>query len=85
VREVVSAFEPEVSGNVLVRPRAQGVKQDPPLPVSVELARGGEGGAQLADAIRERLRSVLVVQTQVELVPWGSLERSEYKSRLVER
>jgi phenylacetate-CoA ligase len=28
---------------------------------------------------------VLVVQTRVELVPWGSLQRSEYKSKLVER
>jgi hypothetical protein len=26
-----------------------------------------------------------VVQTRVDLVPWGSLERSEYKGRLVER
>jgi hypothetical protein len=26
-----------------------------------------------------------VVQTRVELVPWGSLSRSEYKSTLVER
>ena len=39
----------------------------------------------LADAIRARLRNVLVVQTRVELVPWGSLRRSEYKSKLVER
>ena len=39
----------------------------------------------LAEAIRERLREVLVVQTRVELVPWGSLRRSEYKSKLVER
>jgi phenylacetate-CoA ligase len=49
------------------------------------LARGAAGAAPLAEAIRDRLRSVLVVQTQVELVPWGTLERSEYKSRLVER
>jgi hypothetical protein len=28
---------------------------------------------------------VLVVQMDVELVPWGSLQRSEYKSRLVAR
>ena len=34
VREVVHAFEPRVSGNILVRPAAPGVKQDPPLPVS---------------------------------------------------
>jgi phenylacetate-CoA ligase len=85
VREVVSAFSPDVSGHILVRPRAPGVKQDPPLPVSVELASGAKAGAALAEAIRERLRDVLVVQARVELVPWGSLQRSEYKSSLVER
>jgi phenylacetate-CoA ligase len=84
VREVVAGFAPEVSGHILVRPRSEGVKQEPPLPVSVELAR--EAGARdgLAEAIRDRLRSTLVVQTSVELVPWGSLGRSEYKSKLVE-
>ncbi|HXY83833.1 MAG TPA: hypothetical protein VEH52_00005, partial [Gaiellaceae bacterium] len=85
VREVVTGFAPEVSGHILVRPQSPGVKQEPPLPVSVELAPGREAVAGLEDAIRERLRSVLVVQTRVELVPWGSLERSEYKSKLVER
>ncbi|MGH3112135.1 MAG: phenylacetate--CoA ligase family protein [Gaiellaceae bacterium] len=85
VREVVSAFDPQVSGHILVRPQAPGVKQDPPLPVSVELARGATADDALAEAIRERLRSVLVVQTRVDLVPWGSLRRSDYKSTLVER
>jgi phenylacetate-CoA ligase len=85
VREVVGAFTPDVSGNVLVRPRAPGVKQEPPLPVAVELAQGRAAEAGLAEAIRERLRSVLVVQTEVELVPWGSLARSDYKTTLVER
>jgi phenylacetate-CoA ligase len=85
VREVVSAFAPAVSGHVLVKPEAPGVKQEPPLPVAVELAPGVSTDDGLADAIRERLRNVLVVQTRVELVPWGSLRRSEYKSRLVER
>ena len=85
VREVVSGFAPEVSGHVLLRPQAAGVKQEPPLPVSVELARGADGDPLLAQAIRERIRAVLVVQTEVELVPWGSLQRSEYKSKLVER
>jgi phenylacetate-CoA ligase len=85
VREVVSGFAPDVSGHVLVRPQSPGVKQEPPLPVSVELARGVADDPLLAQAIRERIRAVLVVQTQVELVPWGSLQRSEYKSKLVER
>jgi phenylacetate-CoA ligase len=85
VREVVSDFSPDVSGNVLVRPTSPGVKQEAPLPVAVELARDREDDPLLAQAIRERIRAVLVVQTQVELVPWGSLRRSEYKSKLVER
>jgi phenylacetate-CoA ligase len=85
VREVVSAFVPDVSGHVVVRPQAPGVKQEPPLPVRVELARGRDPDDSLADAIRERLRGMLVVSTRVELVPWGTLQRSEYKSKLVER
>jgi phenylacetate-CoA ligase len=85
VREVVGTFAPAVSGNIVVRPRAAGVKQEPPLPVAVELAPDTAGDAALADAIRARLRADLVVQTRVELVPWGSLGRSEYKSKLVER
>jgi phenylacetate-CoA ligase len=85
IREVVSAFAPDVSGQILVKPLAVGVKQEPPLPVSVELGREASAEAALAEAIRDRLRNVLLVQTRVELVPWGSLERSEYKSTLVER
>jgi phenylacetate-CoA ligase len=81
VREVVSSFAPAVSGHILVRPRAPGVKQEPPLPVSVELAPDATADAE---AIRARIREVLIVQTEVELLPWGSLRRSEYKSRLVE-
>jgi phenylacetate-CoA ligase len=85
VREVVSGFAPLVSGNVVVRPTAEGVKQEPPLPVSVELAPDASGDDELAEAIRGRLREVLVVQTRIELVPFGALRRSEHKSALVER
>jgi phenylacetate-CoA ligase len=84
VREVVGGFAPAVSGHIRVRPTSAGVKQEPPLPVSVELARGTAADAALAEAIRERLRNRLIVQTRVELVPWGSLTRSEYKSTLLE-
>jgi phenylacetate-CoA ligase len=84
VREVVGGFAPAVSGHVLVRPRDPGPRQEPPLPVAVELARDAAATDGLADAIRERLRSVLVVTAEVELLPWGSLQRSEYKSKLVQ-
>jgi phenylacetate-CoA ligase len=85
VRDVVGSFSPRVSGQLRVRPAAEGVKQEPPLPVAVELAEGVEPDPDLAESIRERIRAVLVVQTRVELVPWGTLARSEYKSTLVER
>jgi phenylacetate-CoA ligase len=85
VRDVVGGFAPRVSGHIRVRPAAEGVKQEPPLPVAVELAEGVEADEDLAETIRERIRAVLVVQTRVELVPWGGLGRSEYKSNLVER
>src|SRR5207253_7074318 len=84
IREVVAGFAPDVSGHILVRPAAHGVKQEPPLPVTVELARNARPDEALADAIRDRLRAALVVSTRVELVPWGTLQRSEYKSKLVE-
>jgi phenylacetate-CoA ligase len=85
VREVVSSFAPRVSGVIRVRPASAGVKQEPPLPVAVELAAGAETDEALAAAIADRLRAVLVFTAAIELVPFGSLARSEYKSALVER
>jgi phenylacetate-CoA ligase len=84
LREVVGDFAPAVSGNILVRPKVPGVKQEPPLPVCVELARDARPDPGLAEAIRDRVREALVVQTDVELVSSGSLPRSDYKSTLVE-
>jgi phenylacetate-CoA ligase len=85
VREIVSEFEPEVTGRVLVKPTTPDVKQEPPLPVSVELSHERAGDAALAEAIRDRLREMLLVQTRVDLVPNGELAPSMYKSKLVER
>ena len=84
IREVVSAFLPRVSGNILVTPGSPGARQDPPLPVAVELAAGADADPALAGAIGERVRAALVVQTRIELVQWGTLQRSEYKSKLVQ-
>ena len=83
IREVVAGFAPRTSGHVLVRPAAAGPKQEPPLRVDVELAADAATGDELARAVEEKLRAVLVVQTAVTLVPFGTLQRSQYKSRLV--
>src|SRR5579872_886009 len=84
IREVVSGFAPDVSGHIVVHAAAAGPRQEPPLAVAVELGPGREGDPSLASSISERVRGALVVQTRVELVPWGTLQRSEYKSRLIE-
>ena len=85
IREIVGRFTPEVSGNIVVRPRTAEVKQDPPLPVRVELSEGSSADEALARRIESELRASLVVQMTVELAPWGSVGRSDYKSALVER
>jgi phenylacetate-CoA ligase len=69
----------------VVRPRAPGVKQEPPLPVSIELAQDTQATDELSEAISTKLREELTVRAEIQLVPWGSLSRSEYKSKLVER
>lgn len=85
VREIVSGFAPAVSGVILVAPRAAGVKQEPPLPLKVELAPGHEPSDDLRDRIQNAIRARLVFRADIELVPHGSLPRSEYKSKLVAR
>jgi phenylacetate-CoA ligase len=84
VREVVNEFQPTVAGIIMIRPRSKGVRQEPPLPVRVEVAPGAEVEG-LADRIRARLRDKLLVTTEIELIPAGGLPRSEYKSKLVEK
>jgi phenylacetate-CoA ligase len=83
LREVVNEFAPEVTGVIMIRPRAAGVRQEPPLPVSVEVAEGAS--RDLAERIRARIRAALLVTTEIELTAAGSLPRSEYKSKLVEK
>jgi phenylacetate-CoA ligase len=84
LREVVNEFAPAVAGVIVIRPRFVGVRQEPPLPISVELAPG-QTTEGLADRIRARLRDKLLVTTEITLAAPGSLPRSEYKSKLIEK
>ena len=84
IREVVAEFMPRVSGHILVMPEAAGVKQEPPLPIAVELGKDQPADPALAEAIKAKLRNVLVFTPAIELAPFGSLARSEYKSKLVQ-
>ncbi len=84
VRDVVGKIGREVSGTISIRPKTKAVKQAPPLPVTVELARDVAPDQALASRIRQRLRDELLVTTEITLVPFGTLPRTDYKSKLVD-
>ena len=84
VREIVNEFAPAVTGVLMIRPREKGVRQEPPVPITVETAPGADI-AGLAEAIRARLRAKLVFTAEIALAPAGTLPRSEYKSKLIEK
>ena len=78
VREIVARFQPRVTGAMLIRPRARGVKQEPPLPILVE------GEAQVGETIAREIRGALTFTPEIQMVPPQSLPRSDYKSKLVD-
>ncbi len=85
IRAILREFTPEVGEMFVIRPRRKGVSQAPPLPLVVELGQGhavpADGlGGRIAAAIRQRL----VVSCDVGFVPYGSLPRETYKSKLVD-
>jgi phenylacetate-CoA ligase len=84
VRAVVAGFVPRVSGAIMLRPRAKGVRQEPPLPLHVELGPGDAAEDGLAQAIEQAVRASLVATVRVTLVPFGSIARSEYKTKLLD-
>jgi phenylacetate-CoA ligase len=84
VRDVINQLGSAVSGPISIRPARRGFRQDPPLKVLVELAEGEAGGQALAETIRKRIRETLLASTEVALVPFGTLPRSDYKTKLVD-
>lgn len=84
IREVINDFQPDVSGVMMIRPLKKGVQQLPPLPIQVEVAEGTSPGEGLSEAIEKSIRSKLVLTTKVEVVPFGTLPRSDYKTRFVD-
>jgi phenylacetate-CoA ligase len=82
VREVVNEFAPDVTGVIMIRPKGASVRQEPPLPVEVEIGAAASAG-DLAERIQKRIREKLLVTTEITLTPAGSLPRSQYKSKLV--
>lgn len=85
LRGVLKEFTPDVSGIMQVRPRQPGVRQTLPLPVVVELGENRPvPPGHLQQRIADEVRSRLLVKADIRLVPYGTLPREVYKSRLVD-
>jgi phenylacetate-CoA ligase len=84
IREVIGRQGLSVTGVISIRPQVAGFKQPAPLRVVVELQKAVGADQRLAETMEADIRAALLVSTKIELVPFGSLPRSEYKSKLVD-
>jgi phenylacetate-CoA ligase len=61
------------------------VLQKPPLPIVIELGDGVSGEpANLRQRMTDEIRARLLVTSDISFVPFGTLPRETYKSRLVD-
>jgi phenylacetate-CoA ligase len=82
---VLADFRGQVGEVFRIRPKARGVAQSPPLPLVVEMGPGITAEpAGLRERLVEEIKTRLLVTVDLQLVPYGSLPRDTYKSRLVE-
>ena len=85
IRSVLDTFNGDVSGLFSITPNQQGVKQEPPLPILVEVAAGKDpDNSQLASDIKRQIKERLLVTANVTLVGNNTLPRETYKSKLVD-
>ena len=85
IRSILNEFTPAVSGMLQIRPKEQGVLQAPPLPVNVELGKGvHDSDGALKERLAAEIRSRLLVNTEIQLVPYGSIPRETYKAKLID-
>ena len=85
IRSILKEFSPDVGETFLIKPKARGISQTPPLPLVVELAQAVEVVPEgLKERMTTEIRSRLLVSTDISIVPYGSLPRETYKSTLVD-
>lgn len=85
VRDVVSSFYPRTTGEIQILLDAPGPGVKPPLKVVAEFADSVTDLLELRAALERKIRAVLNVSSQVELVPAGTLPRFEMKGQLIKK
>jgi phenylacetate-CoA ligase len=87
VRDIVSTFAPKVTGHIQVLLEKPGPRVDGPLRVQVEYGPNvkGEDLEKLRMEIEDKIRDILLVKADVELVPPNTLPRFTYKASLIRK
>ena len=85
VRDIVSSFYPQTTGEVQILLDHPGPAVKPPLKVVAEYGNGGQDCATLQKKVEEKIKSVLSVSAAVQLVPAGTLPRFEMKGQLIRK
>jgi len=83
IKDVVASFSPRTTGDMLVLLDKPGPSADPPLKIQVEYGTSVSDLIDLKAEIEKEIRNRLVVSSNVELVPEGTLPRYEMKAKLV--
>lgn len=82
VRDLVQTFSPRTSGEMRVVLHGEGPRVEPPLRVEAEWGDEPGDHDELRQSLQARIKNQLSVPAEVTLVPPGSMERSEMKTRL---
>jgi phenylacetate-CoA ligase len=85
VKDVVSSFYPKTTGEVQILLDEPGPGVKPPLKVVAEYGEGSSDLAELKKEVETKIRSVLTIPSEVELVPAGTLPRFEMKGQLIKK
>lgn len=87
VRNLVQELVPLASGAFRIVLDAPGPRVAPPLKLLVERGQGVDetGGERLAAELGRRMHDRLTVRPEITVIPYGTLERSAHKEKLVER
>ncbi|MEJ2724442.1 MAG: AMP-binding protein [Deltaproteobacteria bacterium] len=85
IKDVVTAFRPRTTGDMLVLLHEPGPKVTPPLKIQAEYAPGEKDLSTLKKELETALRDKLVFRADVELVPEGTLPRFEMKAKLIRK
>jgi phenylacetate-CoA ligase len=86
IQDVVSLFQPDVSGQLRIRLDAPPPRVQPPLRLVVEAGPHTSTGdfEHLARAIERRAHELLTVRPEVTIVAFGTFPRSSQKTKLIE-